>query len=90
MTVRIINPRLKLKINHNIIRAILQSFFITIFIVSVFFKLRDLLVYGGSKDIPLPGADEAKEVDDDDEEEYAELSATKASTQPSQPSGSSD
>ena len=63
------NPRLPtMKINHAIIRNALQSIGISIFIVSVFFKLKAILLYGGATppkiDPESEGLDEDKPVRD--------------------------
>lgn len=38
-----------MKVNHKLIREVLQITGITIFLVSIFFKLRNLLLYGGTR-----------------------------------------
>ena len=71
-----------MKINHKLIRTILSTVSITIFILSVFFKFRSILLYGGTRHAPLPNENENEqelkeselptavmEADDDDDDD---------------------
>lgn len=66
-----------MKINHNLIRGILKWTGFTIFAISVFIKLKDIIQYGGTK----------KEVTDDADaptnavyDEYPEVAEVKSSS----------
>lgn len=71
-----------MKINHNLIRGILKWTGFTIFAISVFIKLKDIIQYGGTKKEVTDDVDASKNVvyneqpaeveDSSDEEEYDE------------------
>lgn len=74
-----------MKINHNLIRGILKWTGFTIFAISVFIKLKDIIQYGGTKKEVTDDADAPKNAAYDeypavvtesssDEEEYDEES----------------
>jgi len=88
-----------MKINHNLIRGILKWTGFTIFAISVFIKLKDIIQYGGTKKEVTDDADAPKNAVYDeqpaefeyssDEEEYDEDSEvegqyTESMTMPSQ------
>ncbi len=65
-----------MKINHKIIRTVLSSIGIALFIVSIVFKLKDIFLYGGSKPVVVDDGSEIEALDDD--EEYPELATPEA------------
>lgn len=56
-----------MKINHNLIRGILKWAGFTIFAISVFIKLKDIIQYGGTKKAPVDDADAPKNPSYDNE-----------------------